>query len=72
MKKTLERAGEHLDAIRSGLAQAAPAIYRQQNACRYCDWRSVCLFDDRLDRRRARRFETIKSDEVLKRLKLEE
>ena len=70
MKKTLEKAGEHLDAIRAGLAQAAPAIFRQQNACQHCDWRSICLFDDRLDGRRARRFETIKADEVLKRLKL--
>ena len=70
MKKTLEKAGEHLDAIRSGLAQASPAIFRQQNACQYCDWRSICLFDDRLDGRHARRFETIKADEVLKRLKL--
>lgn len=70
MKKTLERAGEHLDAIRSGLVQAAPAILRQQNACQYCDCRSICQYDDRLDSRRARRFETIRADEVLKRLKL--
>lgn len=72
MKKTLSRAGEHLDGIRAGLAQASPATLRQQNACQYCDWRAICLFDERLDARRARRFETIKSDEVLERLKLEE
>jgi len=71
MSRTLKKAGEHLDAIRSGLAQAAPAILRQQNACQYCDWRIICQYDDRLDGRNARRFETLKADEVLKRLKLE-
>jgi ATP-dependent helicase/nuclease subunit B len=71
MKKTLEKAGEHLDAIRSGLAQAAPAILRQQNACQYCDWRSICQYDERLDGGSARRFEPMKADEVMKRLKLD-
>jgi len=71
MKKTLERAGEHLDAIRSGLAHVSPAIHRQQNACQYCDWRSICQYDDRLDGGSARRFEPMKADEVLKRLKLD-
>ena len=71
MKKTLDRAGEHLDAIRAGLAQVAPATLRQQNACKYCDWRPICLFDERLDGRCVRRFETIRADEVLERLKLE-
>ena len=71
MKKTLERAGEHLDAIRSGLAKVSPSILRQQNACQNCEWRPICQFDDRLDGRRVRRFETIRADEVLERLKLE-
>jgi ATP-dependent helicase/nuclease subunit B len=71
MKKTLERAGEHLDAIRSGLAHISPAILRQQNACQYCDWRSICQYDDRLDGGSARRFEPMKADEVMKRLKLD-
>lgn len=72
MKKALKNAGEHLDAIRAGLAQAAPAILRQQNACQYCDCRSICQYDDRLDGSRARRFPTLRADEVLTRLKLEE
>ena len=72
MKKTLDRAGEHLDAIRAGLAQAAPATLRQQNACQYCDWRPICLFDERLDVGCVRRFETMRTDEVLERLKLED
>ena len=71
MKQTLSKAGEHLDAIRAGIARISPATLRQQNPCRYCDWRAVCMFDDRLDGRCVRRFETIKADEVLERLKLE-
>ena len=71
MQRTLDKAGEHLDGIRAGLMQAAPARFRQQNPCQYCDWRSVCLFDERLDGRCVRRFETMRADEVLARLKLE-
>ena len=70
--RALKKAGEHLDAIRAGLAQVAPATLRQQNACQYCDWRPICLFDERLDGGCVRRFETIRADEVLERLKLEE
>ena len=70
MQKTLDRAGEHLDAIRAGLAQATPSLFRQSSACQYCDWRAVCQFDERMDARRVRRFETIRGEEVLERLKL--
>ena len=70
MQRTLDKAGEHLDHIRQGLAEAAPARFKQQNPCKYCDWRGVCLFDERMDARRVRRFEGIRGDEVLERLKL--
>ena len=72
MSRTLQKAGEHLDGIRAGLMQAAPARFRQQNPCQYCDWRGVCLFDERMDAKCVRRFSTIRGDEVLERLKLEE
>ena len=72
MSRTLKKAGEHLDGIRAGLAQAAPARFRQQNPCQYCDWRGVCLFDERMDARCVRRFEGMRGDEVLEKLKLEE
>ena len=72
MTRTLKKAGEHLDGIRAGLAQAAPARFRQQNPCQYCDWRGVCLFDERMDARCVRRFEGMRGDEVLEKLKLEE
>ena len=72
MRRTLQKAGEHLDGIRAGLAQAAPARFRQSDPCRYCDWRGVCLFDERMDAGCVRRFESMRGDEVLKKLKLEE
>ena len=72
MNRTLSKVGEHLDGIRSGLAQAAPARFRQQDPCRWCDWRAVCRFDERMDARRVRRFEPMKGDEVLERVKLED
>lgn len=72
MDRTLEKAGEHLDHIRAGEANIAPARFKQKNPCQYCDWRGVCLFDERMDAPRARRFDGIKGDEVLERLKLGE
>ena len=72
MGRTLKKAGEHLDGIRAGLMQAAPARFRQQNPCQYCDWRGVCLFDERMDARCVRRFTSMRGDEVLEKLKLED
>ncbi len=72
MNRTLSKVSEHLDGIRGGLAQAAPARFRQHDPCKYCDWRAVCRFDERMDARRVRRFETMKGDEVLERVKLED
>ncbi len=72
VKRSLKKAGEHLDGIREGLMQAAPARHRQTNPCQYCDWKGVCLFDERMDARRVRRFASLRSDEALERIKLEE
>ena len=60
------------DAIRSGEAAIAPAEFRTQSPCKWCSWRPVCLFDERLDVGCVRRFETMRTDEVLERLKLED
>ena len=65
MRRALEKAGEHLNAIRGGVAEVAPVRFRRENPCNYCDWRGVCLYDERLDARRARRFEKMKPDEAL-------
>ena len=68
---TLKMAGAHLDAIRAGEADIAPASHRLFSPCAWCDWRPVCLFDERLDAACVRRFTTLRGDEVLERLKLD-
>ena len=69
-QRALKKAGEHLEAIRGGLAAIAPAESRQQTPCRYCDWRAVCRFDARLDQGRVRRFVKMNAAEVMEALKL--
>lgn len=71
MARTLEKAGEHLDGIRAGLAQVAPIRFHRQSPCSTCDWRAVCLFDERMDARRVRKRDRLRPDAVLERLKLE-
>ena len=71
MERALSRAGEHLDRIRRGFADAAPACHRQSNPCEYCDARAICLRDEGLDGGTERLFETLRASEALKRLKLE-
>jgi len=71
MDRALERAGAHLDGIRAGRAEIAPVRFRQQNPCRYCDWKTICLFEERMNAGCVRRFKPLRSDEVLERLKLE-
>ena len=68
----LGMAARHLDAIRGGEAAVAPASYRLSTPCTWCDWRPVCLFDPRLDAPCVRRFPSIKGDEVLEKLRMEE
>ncbi|MBR2697363.1 MAG: hypothetical protein IKE76_02125, partial [Clostridia bacterium] len=68
---TLKMAAEHLDAIRDGKADIAPAYYRLSTPCAWCDWRPACLFDARLDAPCVRRFASIKGDEVLEKVVLE-
>lgn len=69
---SLEKAGEHLDNIRSGDVRIAPASFRQRTPCAWCDWRSICLFDNRMDADCVRRFKTLRNEEVFEKLKLEQ
>ena len=70
--RALSAAKGHLDAICDGRAEIAPARFRQQNPCAYCDWRGVCLFDERMDARRVRRFAPLRADEAMEKIKLED
>lgn len=69
--RALQKAGEHLDAIRGGVAAIAPAEFRRQTPCRFCDWRAICRFDERLDAACVRRFKAAKGADVLERMKEE-
>lgn len=69
MDRTLKKAAEHLDGIRTGMADIAPASFRRRMPCTYCDWHSICLFDDRMDAACVRRFKTMKSEAVIEELK---
>jgi len=68
----IRRAGEHVTSIRSGLCHAAPARIELSDPCKYCDYKSICQFDARLDARRIRKFKPIPAEEVLEKLRDEE
>lgn len=68
----IRRAGEHVDSIRSGSCAAAPARLDVTDPCLYCDYKPICLFDDRLDAKRIRKFKPIPAEEVLELLRDEE
>ena len=68
----LRRASEHLNHIRDGVCSAAPARIDQSNPCKYCDYKSICQFDDRLDAPKIRKYKPLPAEEVLERLREEE
>lgn len=67
----LKRAEAHLAKIQSGICEASPARFEQSNPCQWCDYRAICLFDDRLDAGRVRKFKNLPPDEVLLMMKQE-
>ena len=68
----LRRAGEQLRDIRRGVCGAFPVRFEGIDPCRYCNYRSVCLFDDRLDAARVRRPKTLSTEEAMLKMKLEQ
>lgn len=68
----LRQAAGHVARIRQGECRAAPARMEQSDPCKYCDYRAVCLFDDRLDADRVRFFKSMPGGEVLTKLALED
>lgn len=67
----IRRAGEHVDSIGSGECSVSPARMELSDPCRYCDYRAICQFDDRLDAQRIRKYKPISAEEVLERLREE-
>lgn len=70
--RALARAGALLEGIRGGNAAIAPSEHRLRTPCAWCDLRSACLFDPRLDAGCVRRFGSLRGDEVMERVKLED
>ncbi len=68
----LRRAGEQLRDIRRGVCGAFPVRFEGIDPCRYCNYRSVCLFDDRLDAARVRRPKALSIEEAMLKMKLEQ
>lgn len=68
----IRRASAHVDSITSGECRAAPARLELSDPCRFCDYKPVCLFDDRLDAPRIRKFKPIPAEEVLEMLREED
>ena len=68
----LRRASEQLRDIRRGVCGAFPVRFEGIDPCRYCNYRSVCLFDDRLDAARVRRPKTLSIEEAMLKMKLEQ
>lgn len=66
----LRRASEHVANIRRGVCAAAPAHHEHSDPCQYCDYRTVCLFDPRLDAARIRNYPPLSGEEVLEKLAL--
>ena len=63
---------EQLRDIRRGVCGAFPVRFEGIDPCRYCNYRSVCLFDDRLDAARVRRPKTLSIEEAMLKMKLEQ
>lgn len=68
----LRRAGEQLRDIRNGVCGAFPVRFEGMDPCRYCNYRLVCLFDDRLDAQRVRRPKALSLEESMLKMKLEQ
>lgn len=59
-------------AITSGKVELNPFAHKQQNACTFCPFRSVCQFDPTLDEHEYRQLIQMKDDEILEKLHKEE
>lgn len=65
----IEQAGV---TITSGDIQLNPYVYKQQSACKFCPFHSVCQFDPTLGDHDFRRLPQMKDEEVLEKLQKEE
>ncbi len=66
VRKQVEK---HIEKLTSGSIAAEPALVRNRSACAYCPFNALCRFDQVLDRKRYRVFESLGGTEILNRLR---
>lgn len=54
--------------ITNGKIELNPYEHKNNNACRFCSYRSVCQFDPVLQENKYRQFETLKDEDVIERI----
>lgn len=69
VKRKLSRYGEE---ILNGNISLSPYELREEDACRFCSYHSVCGFDSRLEGCEKRQLEPLEKEEIWKKLEEEE
>ena len=72
MNHALRAAERAMDAIRSGDTRIAPAMLSDYTACKTCDLKPICQFDEGLPGADYCRHEKLSREQVMSRLKEEE
>lgn len=63
------KAGELEEEILSGRIEARPYKYKNNTACDYCRYASVCMFDERIEGCEYKEPETIDSNEIMEEIR---
>ncbi len=72
MECAVRRADEDIRGIRNGVCAASPARIESLNPCTYCDYKTACLFDDRLDAQHIRRLDRLSAEMAMLKMKTEQ
>ncbi|MCD8362937.1 MAG: helicase-exonuclease AddAB subunit AddB [Lachnospiraceae bacterium] len=64
-----DRIKEYGERILNGEVSLAPYELRQESACQFCDYHSICGFDQRLPGLKKRRLEPLEPDEIWKKIR---
>lgn len=61
--------GETATAILQGVIHAAPARLKNWKACHYCEYQSICQYDEQFDDNQPRKLAAMKDNEALQQMK---
>ena len=65
IRHVLEQAGKTSKDIRSGRCAASPVRLEKDSACKRCAYRGICLFDEKMDASRVRRYRKLSDADAL-------